>query len=246
MSTAKLYIELHALLDTRMGCLSSIDPDYALAVCKSPKYFLREVDEFSHVEHGALDPELYKQCLQSLQNDVLLNSPMTCMVGWIHRWLQYFSIREVNSPIKGLVDITVNTYPYTFSEEEQSDLIEALRLQWGPSFGMSLICTNPATMSLEDDDYTTYIHYSSEWLVANQHHIAKNQYLGVNVYQPRLNAIRALTADEKLSLKKEGIDPFDDLITEVLKTKIKIDFLPVSLFCIDAPENPSHQEPQTA
>jgi hypothetical protein len=236
---SQLYIDIQALLDTRLGCLMGLHEEFALFVTKRKDYYTREIDCFTHPEMGELSRELFEETLSKQGPSVLDHSPMTCMVEWVRKWLEYFVVQEVNSPIKGGVNITINTFPFELDSEERIELIETLKVYWGPIFPMSVICVDPQKISLINDSHSTYIfYYALDWLKANEQVINGASAFNKTVYLPKINLVRALTKEERTQLQQEGIDPFD-LISEAFKMKLKVEFLPIQLYCIDAPENPS-------
>jgi hypothetical protein len=117
------FIELDALVDTRMGILVSMTNDERFKNIYLNGYHTRDSDEFP-----GIDVDLFKQTYKSRTKKVLDNSMVTPMI----RLLKEFCFKTVSNigitPFNYLPKIIINTHPYDLNDEECGALLEAVVL----------------------------------------------------------------------------------------------------------------------
>lgn len=236
----KLYVALDCLLDTRLGALVTISPDFAFEVTSQPSYYQREQDLFSSPAFGTLSVEKLGEVQTQLQQTVLKNSMMTRMYRFVRELASQFVLRGIGTPYTMAVQIEVNTYPYVLNAEETQAALQALAYRMGEQFEVSLVHKSPAEMGLSSvrQNYAAMVMYRyHDWLNLHDLEIKKKPLKEVILYVPRLYFGEPPNAEALASFAEHNTAPFE-LSQQVLAPLVQLQYLPIALYCVDTPSNP--------
>jgi len=117
------YTDLDTLLDTRFGVLRDFDEKLAMSIIGNEAYFERIYDEFDYVNNS-----LFRGLYDKRDNKVLRQSPATRAVELL---ASEFTLLENKLALANeipLLTLTINTYPFTLSENEMNGLSYRLKL----------------------------------------------------------------------------------------------------------------------
>lgn len=125
-----IYVEVDGLLDTRLGTIGLLSPEIARKTISSGAYIEREVDEFEGV--GQLE---FKMAYADRTNKTLHNSVMSGLVFHLRGLVWQLKKQALTMPFHDGVRLSINLYPYSFSEAEQEEFTRVLmyRLNGGES-----------------------------------------------------------------------------------------------------------------
>ena len=116
-----LYIDLDAILDTRLGTLFTLDKNLYNFYLKNKDYYNnRLIDEFEYIPSN-----VFKYYYKKRNKQILKHSPLTPILDIINITIEDMLTKRIMSDknIKKLV-IDINTYPYLLTKKE----IEKLKL----------------------------------------------------------------------------------------------------------------------
>lgn len=115
-----IYIQLDALLDTRLSTLYSLGEDLVFD-CLSSNYFTRRTDTFEGIEKEVFDLAYSKRDKVTLSNAVV-----TKAIGFIKELVLRMTSQAIKTPFHSGARIIINTYPYDLEEVEVSAIISGL------------------------------------------------------------------------------------------------------------------------
>lgn len=160
--TTRVYVELDALLDTRLATISKIDADAAVRMVKSEEYYVRKHDVFSGVGE-----EMYRLAWQDRNVDTLKRSMMTHVPLMLRELITKLEQDEEQTPFSTQLSIEVNTWPYQLSVEEQDTLLLAVMSYGGIQTIPEVVCKHPSELTPEKvkKTYSGLIMYNyRDWL----------------------------------------------------------------------------------
>lgn len=199
-----IYVDLDALLDTRLGTLATVNDDFAVNAMKAD-YFKRESDTFPD-----MDLETFKEAYAQRDVAVLRRSVLTNVIYLLVSFVKS-SIEDIaqNGQNMGL-EICVNTYPYALSQEEREELLLVLQTKLGTEVGMTAVFLSEEELTPEHckKNYAAMVRYSfHRWLELHTEAWKTTKMPAVAFYAPMLYA-KIPTAEELKELKEMKLEPF--------------------------------------
>jgi hypothetical protein len=239
MNAKKVYVDIQSLLDLRMGALVTISPEFAFALSEDFSYYDRKVEKFGSESLGYLDKKNYDAVCNKYKTEILKNSILTKAHLFVLDLCCTFAEKEMGTPTAVPIEISVNTYPYAFTQKEINELILCLTQYLGNIFAITVNCTDLKNLSVSDiaDNYLAMVMYNPKpWLDAHARVLQRGSAKHVKLYTPRVNHIREFTEEENKQLKRTGQDLFE--ITKLaLAPAIGIEYIHMSVFCVDTDTN---------
>lgn len=239
MAKKRLYITLDSLLDTRLGVLNSINPDFAISVTSKPSYYNREIDEFKDKELGELNPVLFKKVLEAKRGLVLKNSFKTKMHLFLNQVCSVYVDKILNTPGNNALELDVNTYPFSLTDEEVAIALEGIVKMIGDKVTINMVNLShkELTMDYIRDNYNIMIMYNyHEWLNIHTEELKKKTIIHVKLYVPMIFFGSLPTEQQYKELEEINNDPFE-LSQKMLSPVVSMEYLPISLYCADTPFN---------
>jgi len=121
LKVASIFVELDALIDTRISVLWQMDGAETIKTILQADYHNRPIDMFE-----GIDNTKFKKLYDNRTKDCLKESMLTGVIDVI-REFAYVTLSElVNSPRHFKPKVIINTYPYVLSEEEDNVLIATM------------------------------------------------------------------------------------------------------------------------
>jgi hypothetical protein len=115
-----LFVELDALLDTRLAILTSFGEE-ALKFNLTKNYFSRKHDFFI-----GINQEEYKIKYLNRDKSILKNSLSTELRNVINQFIQKTLLNRTTTPYQFLPKIIVNLYPYQLEEKEKQIILSSI------------------------------------------------------------------------------------------------------------------------
>ncbi len=236
----KIYIASDALWDLRQGTLAKIDTSFAVSVTASPSYYTRDDDLFT-VGKDTLDKSVYDKVYERFQHEILRMSLRTEILDFIADLCRQYIKQIIVSPFINDFEIEINTNPFDLSEDEAVVLLECLRKVFTPAIRISIknIPLSQLTMAKINEEYAAMVLYNYHtWLNLHTEELKKTSIQGVGLFVPRMYFAdkTKITDDLRKELKQKGKDEFD-MLAEILKPFVNLQYLPIAFYCASTPIN---------
>lgn len=232
-----ILIDLDCLLDTRQGTLLTISPEAAYEITSKEDYHARESDEFTSEEFGTLSTELYREVSERYKQEIIFKSLKTKMYLFLQELIDGYVKLALTTPHVSTITLEVNLFPYQFTETQVEYLMKALLAHLGNAAAISIVNFDIKDIPLKaiSSKYESIITYSPvDWLNSRHNELKVGTMKELTVYLPRMNAVRALTEQERKSLSKNVSDVYK--FTEmVFAGFIRLNYIPVEYYCADVP-----------
>lgn len=202
-----IYVDLDALLDTRLGTLAYLKNEYAVNAL-SNDYMTRDRDEFKDVSY-----EVFKKAYEKRDIDTLKLSTFTNVFTLLQSCIKStFETAATNSNIKP-IQVQVNVYPYKLDEEEMSEISIAVWSRLKEMVDVNVVNINDVflTPAYCKDQYSMMIRYDYQsWLKIHHdsHAFDKVKMPTVSIVAPAIYQSRP-SVEELEELQKQSIHPFD-------------------------------------
>lgn len=235
----KIYVSLDSILDTRLGTLTIINPDFAFDVSTKPEYFTREIDEFETAKAGKLDKEIYNLTIEKFKDKIIRSSIVTRMFVFISKLINHYIQQVIHTPLLAGIELEINTFPYEFSDVEIKELHESIVSVIGDVVKVNFVHLSLDSISLAyaKQNYVAMIMYTyHEWYNKHSEEIKKNPTKELVVYAPRIY-FGHLPTEEELALNKDSDkDPFE-LTQQMISLVLPIEYMPIAFYCANTPYN---------
>lgn len=205
--TIKIYVELDALLDTRIALVDSIAPEAAIKML-SKDYWERTVDNFSSF---GVDHSEYLEAYSNRTVDALRRSKLTSIAPIVNEIVMEIERDATKSPTSSDMEIHVNTYPYILSELELDTLKVAVSAYLGLNSKVKLMHLSPNSLTpgLVKERYSALFMYNfEEWLLTHGETIFNNRMPTVIFVAPALYLERPPTEGELKDSEIPDVTPF--------------------------------------
>lgn len=234
----RIYVDIDCLLDTRLGTLIKIDPRFAYNVSDNKNYYLRQEDIFKDKDQ-TLDREIYKKVFCKYKEEIIRSSLKTKMFAFLYELCKVFLNQATSTPYLSSIEIELNLYPYDFTQEEGTTILNLVSSILKDSIDISYINKSPKELTVDYiyESHCAMIMYDcSNWLNENNKGLQSRKLKEIALYIPKLNFVRQLTQEESKPFNERGVNPFE-LLKILMCEFITMQFLPVSLYCADTPAN---------
>ena len=202
-SVQNILVDLDSLLDTRLGTFHCIDPEVAVALEANPDYRSRVADDWNRLIGSEVAKKFAKK-YQARNNEVLKSSVMTALIFFLHSLYTELTKALLTTPVGDNMALTINTHPYTLTNEERTELTNTLH-EYIPVFvDVNYIDINMANLSpgYLNDKYSAVVMYDFDaWL---NYHFAALQVRPIPRLTLYVPALFAKTPDLEL-IKKSGV-----------------------------------------
>jgi hypothetical protein len=222
------YVDIDALLDTRLGVIALKDPDLA-AKALANNYWGRKQDIFPDISQ-----EEFKQLWKNRTTDVLPLSARTNVLSFIQAIAKDKLVSQAVSNMESATSLVVNIYPYELTEEE-CDLIVAVLVD------KTISTVNVSIVNLPDelltpkyckDNYVMMIRYDwMGWLEMHQKAFQEVKMPSVTIVAPCIYD-KLPTAEDIEESKKIGLD-FFRAAEQLTAPLFSLRFLDIEVFSVD-------------
>lgn len=164
-----VYVELDALLDTRLPTLGLISPQAAIDCSKDERYFNRVIDDFTDI--CGISKDAFRQVYAKRDADVVRASVMTEMPFILNELVKNLEQESIDTPFISRVIVEVNVYPYQFETEELDMIALAVMARCGLETEVKCVRIPPQllTPSFCKGRYSGLILYNfRDWM---EHHL---------------------------------------------------------------------------
>ena len=226
-----IYVDLDALVDTRLATFQLMHPSLVIEALDAG-YISREVDSFPKVKK-----EVCKELSATRDKEVLEVGAYTGILGFIKSMVKGLLSESIDSPITETVSLTLNTYPYILTPEEQEDFVKVLRHCTTDLIPIDIIHLDEKSLtpSYCNKRFSTMIKYEyGSWIDyhAMTKDILKSPMTAITLFAPEIYFVRVPTSEEKRKFKRENTPPFKMLELH-LSPFISLKLIDILFFCVD-------------
>lgn len=228
-----VLVELDALLDTRLGTLHSMNPEFAVEALRSSAYFTRVIDDFTEI--CGVGKDEFREAYSRRGMEQLVASTITEIPFILAELTMKLEAEIIDTPFVSDVIVEINCYPYELDEEEQSIIANAVSCRLNKDTLVRCVYKAPETLS------PSYVkgRYGGMILYNFRDWMDKHVEAFKNVKMPRITILApALYYDEipsKHEFTKDGIRPEVNAfqLSEVgLVEFFSLSLLPAQIFSI--------------
>lgn len=143
-----IYVELDALLDTRIATLALMSPEQAIHALDNG-YATRLSDEMQRVAPDVSDDD-YRAAYATRDLDTLAAARPTEMAYTLHEIIIDIEKqhRHITTEAVTLI-VDLNTWPYVLDDDERALIAAAVAMRCGIDHYINIISLEPATLTLE-------------------------------------------------------------------------------------------------
>lgn len=206
--TETIYVELDALLDTRLATIARLDKSVAESIVENG-YHSRNADWFDGIDMNEFQ-RLYKE----RNADILPYALLTNMMGVLNQLIKDLLKQAIARPYFDGVKLEVNTFPYRLTDEEESLLGRAVASYMPAGITVELVY-----LTLEDltpayckDRYAVMVMYEYDpWMSLHAEKWASTILTDIIVFSPRIYYGKPPSAEDLKSVPKHVPDPLTSM-----------------------------------
>ena len=231
--TARVYVSLDVIFDTRMGTLIRQDLEQAEQIFHAG-YHERREDAFAGV--SMLE---YRRRYQDRDVQTLKVSAITNIFAHFKQLNQELMYQLTQGPFHQKITYTVNTYPYRLTAEVEDLMQMLIWNQLGKLIDVHLVYLTDAQVTrayLKANFEAIYMYDVWSWIERHyrEFDLAHDTRLhDIITYAPRLYFARAPSTAEEAELNKAG-DIFAEM-EKAVSPLMGVNLLPIKLFSTPAP-----------
>lgn len=228
--TEDIYLDLDAIIDTRLGTLAKIDPKYAVAALDSGRYHKRMIDEFEGVTKEEFREAYAKRDLDTLRMSVLSN-----VVFFLRRLIKDSLVSSIIHQRVEKMCFTVNVWPYNFDDPGLVEmLIACIRFHTYSTSSVRIVSIPDEELTPDfcAKNFQIMIRYSwVDWMAKHKAYFERKGISGVTLVVPEIFYDTVPTDEDihRLDLRKHN--PFK-MTEEITAALVRLKHMPVSLFSI--------------
>ena len=202
---SRVLVELDALLDTRLATLSRMDQQAAVACLKDPRYFGRQIDDFTEVcgVGRAAFLDAYRQRdVQTLEASTMTEIPLI-----LAELTMKLEADIVDTPFASEIVVEVNCHPYVLDAEEKEAVALGVAGRCGQKTRVVCVDLPPSelTPSFIKDRYSGIILYNfRDWMEVQMENFKTHRMPRVSVLAPALHHDKVAAPDE---FSRTGVSP---------------------------------------
>lgn len=228
-----VYTELDALLDTRLGVLHGLDPQFAIDTVSNPNYFKRVSDDFSVFCGVRFDD--YKLAYKKRDVGTLQDSIVTNAAFVLNSVCSELNRQRSETPFSKSVSVEVNIWPYDLTELEQREFENAVMSMVPMEVVVRIVNIPIEELKLRyvAKHYTGMLIYNfAEWLQLHCREFEEVTIPGITILAPKLH-VEGNTAFTSKDLGSDipDLDPYE-MISMMHAPLMGLEWLEPHHFCM--------------
>ena len=237
-----IYIELDALLDTRLATIHEISLTAEVGTAFTEQvleagYYDRDEDVFPH-----LDRDTFKEIYRTRDQETLTHAMPTKWLSIIKGLVAALVKNAMMHPTGVDIFVMVNTYPYTLTDEFKTGLIDLVYSSVGSMVDVSLIDIPSKDLKPTycRNTFSQMIMYScDEWLTLHMPELEKIKPKELTLTIPAIYFVGKPTKEKLLQMTEGKTSPHFEPFKSVeilLGLLLDVQILDPKLYCLD-PDN---------
>lgn len=232
-SADTLYITLDAIIDTRMGTLEKMNPQYALSAIDD-NYLDRDGDWFKGVNR-----EEYLAAYKARDVVTLQKSYVTNIFPMVRHFLRLMAMESLQSPEVGGAHLQVNVWPYKLTDDQREYYREAIGMHCHEAQSIDMIDVAPQNLSIAEAvaKYKIMIDYCyEEWLESRAEELKETRAPNVLYFTPAIYHVERPTQKQLETMRNStpSMHPFEASEFEV-HPFLSVHFLDIRHFSLVDP-----------
>jgi len=219
-----IYMDLDSLFDTRLSTIKSYDKKIYDRLFINEYYDKRLTEEFSY-----LNIYIFKTLFSKRNNDILHGSKITEVLTSFIKEADLLLTKRLESSTSPIIEVVINSYPYTLTESEENQIINAINhFSNINTLDISIIRVNPYDITLKEvgTRYTTMFMYNALAWLDYQIAVDSGEASATTLYGP------GLLVNPILFSKDNDVDMMFKYQTELFGRYIHYVPLPIKVFNI--------------
>lgn len=246
MHKKKIYVDIAALLDVRIGTFLNMRSNSGMEITRRPEYYFRNTDnpkDFLVDKKLAEGLEKYKDYHSLNLEKCIRSSPVTMLPTFISE-LGYIMLQEENIKPQTSdrnIELVINSFPYTFTKEENIVLQNTISNLFKNWFSVIIIRENVSIlkpMKIKSEFSSVIMYDPSLWLELHKDEIMTGCLFSVPFYFPAIDRVRSLTDDEHKKISENNFDNEFRMLEFAFSPVMGVSFKPIALMSINTPMNP--------
>jgi len=231
-----IYVDLDALLDTRLTTILQHWPEAAARLVADDAYYLREMDEW--LEHG-ISKEDFRRAYDRRDINVLRGAIVTPNAMRLNEIISHLEVQNSTTPGAGKPVVELNIWPYKLDDAQRTAYINAVMNFTGVETLVTIINRPPQLVTMSDARHKyagLFMYDFAYW--ARLHTKAMSTVIAPSTtfYAPTIFLDKPMSPDD---LKAHGLrgDVNPVVLVEMgFAEKLALDMLPTFFFCPVRPE----------
>lgn len=183
----RAYVQLDALLDTRIATVERLDPAAAQAVSVG-RYHTRTIDIFDRNGSNIKQTD-YERLYEDRDTETLSHATMTWLARYMLTLMSQLTMKQGMPLLSEQISISVDIYPYDLPEAQQASLVAAMETYTNGAAKIDLVSFAPSdmTVSMIKQSYDICFMYDfNAWLMAHTEEFKKVQIPEIRFVVPKL------------------------------------------------------------
>lgn len=242
----RLFSELDAVLDTRLGTLAKLDSKRAYDTLESGMYFDRSWDHFPLFNQAEYEDAYAKRDELTLAHAILTN-----VVVGLHEMCLQLRNQAMTTPHHDLVEVVINCWPYQLDEakRERIGLAMAHHLKSADHVRVVSLSPEELTPRMVRDDYAGLVLYDyDKWTSAHWTPETMRMYVqggkqmvlcpDTKLIAPAIWFKEPPSERELLEIQREKLPHPFECMQKAMQTIIDLDLVDIRFFCVPDPKAP--------
>ena len=200
MSQGEYLVSLDAILDTRIGLVDSIHPEWAVALASSDEYIHRKIDDFSKII--PIDKDQWRDLWARRTSVILRHSTVTPILMRLAYGLNHHSLQALTRPDTNIAKVTVNFWPYVdLSPLVREAILKAIAVYTGKDliFKSEIISPEELTVPMVRQRFAEiYLYDHWDWMTMHTRDLMAIGIPQTRLILPKLYRNRVITDEERV------------------------------------------------
>lgn len=222
-----IYVQLDALLDTRLSTLYAIGQDVVSQALEG-NYFQRRTDVFAGVEK-----EVFDKAYSERDKVTLSNAVVTKAIGFIRELILRMTSQAIKTPFHAGARLIINVHPYKLNEPEINAIVEGIVYAIKGSCDVQAVSMSFEELTpqycKENLSYMFFYEYS-QWLESQANNFKELPCPEIMVVVPGIYFVREPTKEELSEAIRSFMHPLR-AIEFVSAYYIDLKLYDIDLFC---------------
>lgn len=205
MKKQGVYVDLDALLDTRLSTIVNVVGQEAALQVLEKGYFVRKSDTFFNV-----DKEAYDKAYAERGAHTLKNATVTKVMRLMHELVHAMNKQAVGTPLHTGPRIFINTFPYVLTDAEESMIVRGIAAATNKVCDVIALNVSPGnlTPSYCKDNFTVMFKYDYPvWFEAQAKAFEVARCPALTCIVPALYFVKEPSTEELEQLVKADMHP---------------------------------------
>lgn len=249
---ARILVPVDALLDTRMGTASRLDPKAIKDILRND-YGHRKSNDLSRLT-DRFTSEAYWQLWQQRDVDTLKQSLVSHFTDVLKTMILQHTMDTIERGGPGQTEVKINLHPYELETSDEKELLSILSELLPEDVGLALCRVSHAQLTplwIREEKLDAFVVLDFvEWFQKQSDNLLAHPIPGIECFCPELiedmdgRIQRAMIMGEIDYDLQQQTDPFG-LIRMVLAGAVMVTFLPIEAFSLPSPPVAERASPKT-